>query len=99
MDNRLYVGNLPFSVEDGSLAQLFAEVGEVTNASVVTDPSSGRSRGFGFVEMASEELARSAIERFNGQAVSGRPLRVDLARPRPTRERRGPRKSHAGPAH
>jgi len=92
MGNRVYVGNLPFSVRDESLAQLFAEVGEVTRASVVTDTSGTRSRGFGFVEMASDALAASAVERFNGREVSGRALKVDLARPRPERSRNAPRR-------
>ncbi|MDH4228962.1 MAG: RNA-binding protein [Nitrospirota bacterium] len=98
MGNRLYVGNLPFSIQDDSLSALFAEVGEVTRASVVTDPATGRSRGFGFVEMATEALAESAIQSMNGRDMSGRPLRVDMARPKPERRSGpgGPRRSGPG---
>ena len=83
----IYVGNLPYSTTDESLSQLFAEFGEVTSGRVITDRESGRSRGFGFVEMASDEAARAAIAAMNGKDIEGRALTVNEARPR---EDRGP---------
>lgn len=80
---RIYVGNLPYSTTDGELAELFAEFGEVRSASVVMDRETGRSRGFGFVEME-EENGRKAIESLHGQSKDGRPLTVNEARPRAT---------------
>ena len=82
MATRLYVGNLPFRVTGEDLQELFAAAGEVENASVVTDRETGRSRGFGFVEMATQEGATAAIEQFNGKDYQGRPLTVNEARPR-----------------
>jgi RNA recognition motif-containing protein len=84
----LYVGNLPFSYDSASLSTLFARFGEVASAQVVTDRDTGRSRGFGFVEMADED-ARRAIEELDGSDVDGRRLTVNQARPR---ENRGPRR-------
>jgi hypothetical protein len=81
-ENKLYVGNLSFQTTDDSLAQLFSEFGTVGRASVVTDRETGRSRGFGFVEMSSDEEARSAISALHGQMVEGRNLTVNVARPR-----------------
>ena len=82
----LYVGNLPFSYDSASLSTLFARFGEVASAQVVTDRDTGRSRGFGFVEMADED-ARRAIEELDGSDIDGRRLTVNQARPR---ENRGP---------
>jgi len=78
----IYVGNLPYSTTDESLSQLFTEFGEVTSGRVITDRLSGRSRGFGFVEMASDEAARAAIPAMNGKDIEGRALTVNEARPR-----------------
>lgn len=91
MSKRLFVGNLPFGVDDESLHQVFARVGEVASATVITDPYTGRSRGFGFVEMISEEAASDAVEQLNGTDLEGRPLRVDRARPRGSGGPRGAR--------
>ncbi|OGD56946.1 RNA-binding protein [Candidatus Berkelbacteria bacterium RBG_13_40_8] len=79
--NKLYVGNLPYSVNDESLKQLFAASGEVVEAKVIVDKFSGRSKGFGFVTMADEKAAQKAIEDVNGKDVEGRPVVVNVARP------------------
>ena len=78
----IYVGNLPFDVTDESLATSFSEYGEVTTARVIIDRFSGRSRGFGFVEMAKSEEAEAAIQALNGTDMQGRTLTVNEARPR-----------------
>ena len=85
MSIRLYVGNLPFSVGDYDLEELFAQAGQVTSANIVTDRETGRSRGFGFVEMDSQEAADAAIQRFNGYEMNGRAMTVNEARPRESR--------------
>ncbi len=82
MNNKLYVGNLSFSTTDQDLANLFADYGSVTSAQVVLDRDTGRSRGFGFVEMATEDEAQKAIGATNGKNVDGRPLTVNISRPR-----------------
>ena len=82
MGNKLYVGNLPFSMTDQILAELFAQAGTVTSAKVVTDRESGRSRGFGFVEMSTDDEATNAISKLNGQDCEGRALQVAEARPK-----------------
>ncbi len=81
----IYVGNLPFDVTDGDLRALFADYGTITSASVITDRDTGRSRGFGFVELADEELGGKAVGRLDGHEFNGRRLTVNKARPRPTR--------------
>jgi RNA recognition motif-containing protein len=87
MSNRkLYVGNLPFSFEDGDLAQLFSQAGSVVSARVVLDPATGRKRGFGFVEMSSDGEAEEGKKMFNGADVQGRSIVVDIAQERPRRE-------------
>ena len=85
MSTKLYVGNLSFKITSEDLQSHFSQAGTVTSANVVTDRDSGFSRGFGFVEMSSEEEARSAISMFNGQEVDGRALTVNEARPREER--------------
>jgi hypothetical protein len=85
MGNRLYVGNLSFHTTTDVLRQAFAGAGEVTDAHVVTDRETGRSRGFGFITMASEEQAQAAISAMNGADLDGRPLRVNEAEERPQR--------------
>lgn len=88
MNSKLYVGNLPYSTTDSSLSDLFAQVGTVTSASVITDKMSGRSKGFGFVEMSTPEEASAAIEKFHGQDYEGRAMTVSEARPKEDRPRR-----------
>ena len=78
----IYVSNLSFKLQDEDLKQLFAGFGEVTSAKVIRDNQSGRSRGFGFVEMATDDDARAAIEKLNGTEVDGRSIVVNEARPR-----------------
>lgn len=84
MAKRLFVGNLPYTIDDAGLAKLFAEVGEVISATVVKDKYSSRSRGFGFVEME-DEAAAKAIETLNGKDVEDRKIIVNEARPREER--------------
>ena len=78
----IYVGNLPFSSNSGDLEELFGQYGQVDSAAVISDRETGRSRGFGFVEMANDEEARRAIEVLDGHDMGGRNLRVNEARPR-----------------
>ncbi|MFO1292399.1 MAG: RNA-binding protein [Rubrivivax sp.] len=85
MGNKLYVGNLAYSVRDDSLQQAFAQFGTVTSAKVMMDRETGRSKGFGFVEMGSDAEAQAAINGMNGQPLEGRPLVVNEARPREDR--------------
>ena len=82
MSTKIYVGNLPYSVTDSSLQSNFAEFGGVSSAKVMTDRETGRSKGFGFVEMASAEVAQAAIDALHGMSVDGRTIVVNLARPR-----------------
>ena len=82
MSTRLYVGNLNFRTTSDELREVFSQAGEVENATVVEDRDTGRSRGFGFVEMATAEGAAAAIEQFNGKELGGRALTVNEARPR-----------------
>ncbi len=86
MGRKLFVGNLPFSVNDESLRTLFAEAGAVASAQVIMDKFSGRSKGFGFVEMSSDEEAAKAISQLNGREIEGRALTVNEARPQAPRE-------------
>lgn len=81
MNNKLYVGQLSFSTSSDELAAIFANAGEVLSAKVITDRDTGRSKGFGFVEMADSTEANKAIELFNGREVSGRTINVSLAKP------------------
>ena len=83
--NKLYVGNLAYSVRDESLHQAFSQFGAVTSAKVMMDRDTGRSKGFGFVEMGSDAEAQSAINGMNGQALEGRAIVVNEARPREDR--------------
>ncbi|OGD84160.1 RNA-binding protein [Candidatus Curtissbacteria bacterium RBG_13_40_7] len=86
MANKLFVGSLPFATTGDELREIFAKVGEVVSANVVTDKMTGRSRGFGFVEMAKDEDAKTAIEKLNGSDVGGRKIFVSEARPQAPRE-------------
>ena len=81
MGNKLYVGNLPYTVRDGDLEQSFGEFGSVTSAKVMMERDTGRSKGFGFVEMGSDAEAHAAIEGMNGQSLGGRSITVNEARP------------------
>jgi RNA recognition motif-containing protein len=91
MSTKLYVGNLSFKTTSQELQQLFSQAGTVDSASVVEDRDTGRSRGFGFVEMATPEEANSAIEQFNGKDLGGRMLKVNEAKPRENRSNGGGR--------
>jgi RNA recognition motif-containing protein len=88
MGKNLYVGNLSYDTTEETLRTLFAEYGEIESVNLITDRYTGRSRGFAFVEMATEESAQEAMSSLSGRQVDGRELKVDEAKPRPTRERR-----------
>ena len=81
MQNKLFVGNLSWDTTDESLLELFSTVGEVTEAKVIVDKFKNRSKGFGFVTMATEELAQQALEQLNGKDLDGRAINVSIARP------------------
>jgi len=85
MAKKLYVGNLSYNVTEAQLRTLFSEAGEVTEVSLITDRDTGRSKGFGFVEMGSDAEAQTAIQRFNGYTLDDRALTVNEARPREER--------------
>jgi cold-inducible RNA-binding protein len=85
MGTKLYIGNLSYSLTDQDLSKLFSPFGEVKSARVVTDKETGRSKGFGFVEMGTDDEAQKAIEGMDGNEVQGRQLKVNEARPRPER--------------
>jgi len=87
---KLYVGNISFRMADQDLTDLFGQKGAVVSAKIIMDRDSGRSKGFGFVEMETKEAADAAIEAFNGQEIEGRTLRVNVAMDKP-REDRGSR--------
>lgn len=97
MAKRLYVGNLPFTYDSDSLRDLFSQYGEVVSAQVVSEPATNRSRGFGFVELASPEAADKAIADLNGRPIDGRPLTVNEARERPAGGRGGGERKFGGP--
>ena len=82
---KLFVGNLPWSVADAQLQEMFAPHGEVISAQVIQDRATGRSKGFGFVEMGSQEAAEAAIAAVNGREIDGRRLNVNIAKPREDR--------------
>lgn len=85
----IYVGNLAYATDDEGLRAAFASFGEVSSARVVTDRMTGRSKGFGFVEMPNAEEGNAAIEALNGTDLDGRPIRVNESQPKPREERRG----------
>ncbi len=87
MGTKLYVGNLAFTMTEGELEDLFRQVGDVSEVQIIFDKFTNKSRGFAFVTMATDSAAQEAVSRFHGQAVEGRPLTVNEARPR---EARGP---------
>lgn len=88
MAKKLYVGGLPYSTNDASLKDAFAQAGTVESATIIMDRMTGRSKGFGFVEMSSDEEAQAAIEMWNGKEFEGRTLTVNEARPMEERPRR-----------
>lgn len=89
MGKKLYVGNLPFTATEESLHEAFAECGTVDSVKIITDRETGRSKGFGFVEMSADAEADAAINKFNGADYGGRPLTVNEAKPMAPRENRG----------
>lgn len=85
MNNKLFVGSLPWATSDADLADLFAKFGTVVSAKIITDRETGRSRGFGFVEFDNEESANNAVTALNGTEYNGRKIVVNIARPRTER--------------
>ena len=96
MGKKLYVGNLGYDVTDADLSQMFSQHGTVASAVVITDKATGRSKGFGFVEMSTEQEAQGAIAALNGKESGGRPLTVNEAKPRPEGGGRGGRGGFGG---
>src|SRR5688572_24851660 len=96
MGTRLYVGNLNFRVTGEDLREYFSQAGKVESAAVVEDRETGRSRGFGFVEMSTNEEGHAAIQKFNGQDMGGRALNVNEAKPRENRGGGGDRNNGGG---
>lgn len=96
MGRKLYIGNLAFSVDSAQLTDVFSEFGTVDSANVITDRDTGRSKGFGFVEMSADSEATAAIEQLNGKELSGRAMNVSEAKPRAPRPTRdfGSRRSY-----
>lgn len=88
MDKKLYVGGLPYATSDDALKEAFSQAGTVESAQIITDKMSGRSKGFGFVEMSSAEEAQKAIDMFHDKDFDGRMLTVNVARPKEDRPRR-----------
>lgn len=95
MAKKLYVGNLAFSVTDDELMQAFTSFGTVVSARVVMDRMTGRSKGFGFVEIEDDAMADEAVDKMNGQTIGGRPVRVSEAKPQEDKPR-GPRREGGG---
>ena len=89
MGRKLYVGNLPFSATEQTLSDTFAQCGTVDTVKIITDRDTGRSKGFGFVEMATDAEAQEAINLLNGQDLEGRAMTVNEAKPMPPRDSRG----------
>jgi len=85
----IYVGNLPYKAQEDEIRDMFTSFGDVASVRIITDHETGRSKGFGFVEMADDEQAKAAIEELNGVEMLGRPLTVNEARPRAPRAPRG----------
>lgn len=84
----IYIGNLPYNISENELRDLFAAHGEVSSANIIIDRDSGRSKGFGFVEMPNKDQAETAIDALNDSDIGGRNVRVNEARPRPPRDRK-----------
>jgi cold-inducible RNA-binding protein len=83
MNNKLFVGNLPFSVTEAQLAEVFSQAGTVNSANIATDRATGRARGFGFVEMSNQQEAESAIRDLDGHSLGGRQISVRISEPKP----------------
>jgi cold-inducible RNA-binding protein len=96
MGTKLYVGNLPFSTTENELQELFAQAGAVQEVTLMQDKFTGKSRGFAFVTMSSEQEAQNAISQLNGKAIEGRPLTVNEARPREPRPAGGGGRGYGG---
>ncbi len=96
MENKLYVGNLPYAATEDDLKAHFSKAGTVTSVALIKDRATGRAKGFGFVEMASSEEAQKAIGMFNGQDFMGRAITVNVARPREERPRNFDRNREGG---
>jgi cold-inducible RNA-binding protein len=97
MEPKLYVGNLSYTTTEDDLRQLFGEAGPVVSAAIITDRETGRSKGFGFVEMQTQADAEKAASMFNGRELHNRQLKVDLARPRADRPAGGGGRDRRGP--
>lgn len=89
MSKKLYVGNMSYDTTEAQIRELFTQVGEPTSVTLITDRETGRPKGFGFVEMSTEEASREAIKRFNGYSLDNRALTVNEARPREERSSGG----------
>jgi len=96
MGTKLYVGNLPFNTTENELQELFSQAGAVQEVTLMQDRFTGKSRGFAFVTMSSEEEAQNAISKLNGQSIEGRPLTVNEARPREQRPPGGGGRGYGG---
>ena len=96
MDKKLYVGNLSYNTTDEKLRSLFAEYGEIESVNVITDRETGRPRGFGFVEMTTQQAAEAAISGLNGKMVDDRAIKVNKAKPQPDRDRRQNNRDRSG---
>jgi RNA recognition motif-containing protein len=89
MTQRVYVGNLSYNTTEDALRTLFAEYGEIEAVDMIMDRGTGRPKGFAFVEMVTDQAAQAAISALNGKSVDDREIKVDMAKPQPTRSRRG----------
>ena len=89
MGKKLYIGNLPFSASEQGLSETFAQCGTVESVKIITDRDTGRSKGFGFIEMSTDEEAQEAIKKFDGTEFEGRALKVNEAKPMAPRQNRG----------
>ena len=96
MSKKIYVGNLPYKADEETLREMFAKMGEVTSVKIITDPATGRSKGFGFVEMTSDEDADKAIASLNGTSLLERTLIVSEARPQREKSEGGSRRGPGG---
>ena len=96
MGRKLYVGNLPYSATESDLSEKFAESGTVESCKLITDRDTGRSKGFGFIEMATDAEARAAIDSLNGQDYDGRPMKVNEAKPQEKRSGGGGHRGYGG---
>ena len=96
MGKKLYVGNLPFSATEDSLKEAFLQFGAVESVSIITDRDTGQSKGFGFLEMATQQEAASAVTKMNGSEMDGRTLKVSEAQAKVPRDGSGPGRGHIG---